>query len=66
LELSGDNRIRIDAAWTDYFGAESSKNPNTVSHGVDLAQAQPIIQFIEYLRDKQGTDGPDPAGVKAG
>ncbi len=65
LELSSDNRIRIDAAWTDYFGAEPSENPKTVSHCVDLALAQPIIQFIEDLRAKQKQEAPDLAGVKA-
>ena len=66
LELSSGKRIRIDATWTDYFGAELSKNPKPVTHRVDLAQAEPIIRFLEYLRDKQETGNPDPVGVSAG
>ena len=64
LELSSGKRIRIDATWTDYFG-EPSQNPKTLTHRVDFSQAQPIIRFIESLREKQETGDPDLAGAKA-
>lgn len=61
LELSCGKRIRIDATWTDYFG-EPSQNPKTLTHRVDLSQAQPIIQFLEYLKNKLTEDlGSSPA-----
>ena len=55
LELSSGKRIRIDATWTDYFG-EPSLNPKTLTHRVDFSQAQPIIQFLEYLENKLTED----------
>jgi len=66
LELSSGKRIRIDATWTDYFGEELSKKPKPTIHCVDLAQAEPIIRFLEYLRDKQETGDLDPLGINAG
>jgi hypothetical protein len=66
LELSSGKRIRIDAAWTDYFRIEFSQNPKPTSQCIDFAQAQPIIRFIEYLRDKQETSASDPLGTNAG
>jgi len=55
LELSSGKRIRIDATWTDYF-REPSQNPKTLTHRVDFSQAQPIIRFLEYLRNKLTED----------
>ena len=66
LELSNGKRIRIDAAWTDYFGVEPSQNPKTVTHCVDFAQVQPVIRFIEYLREKQETGDPSPVAATSG
>lgn len=55
LELSSGKRIRIDATWTDYF-EEALQNPKTLTHRFDFSQAQPIIRFLEYLRNKLTED----------
>gem|GEM_PF-5125604 len=61
LELANGKQIRIDASWTDYFG-EASQNPKTFTHYVDFSQAQPIIRFLEYLKNKLTEDlGSSPA-----
>jgi hypothetical protein len=61
LELSSGKRIRIDATWTDYFG-EPSQNPKNLTHRLDFSQAQPIIRFLEYLKNKLTEDlGSSPA-----
>jgi hypothetical protein len=65
LELSSGKRIRIDAAWTDYFRIEFPQNPKPTSQCIDFAQAQSIIRFIEYLREKQETSASDPLRTNA-
>ena len=54
VELSTGTRIRIDANWTDYFETEISKT-QPLRHFIDLAQAELIIRFLEYLRHKHET-----------
>ncbi len=65
LELSSGKRIKIDAAWTDYFRVESSQNPKSIAYCIDFAQAQPIIELIEYLRGKQDIGGPTAVAANA-
>ncbi len=61
LELFSGKRIRIDATWTDYFG-EPSQNSRILAHRLDFSQAQPIIRFLEYLKNKLPEDlGSSPA-----
>jgi len=55
LELANGKQIRIDACWTNYFG-EPSQNPRALTNHVDFSQAQPIIRFLEYLKNKLTED----------
>jgi hypothetical protein len=48
LEMRGGEKIRVDLSWTDHRNIESLR----ISHGIDLAQAAKIIEFLEYLRNK--------------
>jgi len=48
LEMPGGERVRIDVMWTDYPITRSSRS----THQIDLAQADAIIQFLEYLNAK--------------
>jgi hypothetical protein len=54
LEMPGGEKIRVDLLWTDYRKIE----PNRRAHRIDLAQADKIIQFIEYLSNKLTEDRP--------
>jgi hypothetical protein len=55
LQMPGGEKIRVDLLWTDYLG-EPSQNPKTLTHYVDFSQAQPIIRFLEYLKNKLTED----------
>jgi hypothetical protein len=53
--LNGD-KIKIDALWTDYLRLQLPRGSSHDEHRIDLAQAEPIIRFIEYLLGKSTTD----------
>lgn len=65
LELSSGQQIRIDAAWTDYVNVEPSDNATVATRCIDFTQAEPIIQFLEYLKSKQKPDDCSPAAAAA-
>lgn len=48
LEMPGGERVTVDVLWTDYPITKLSRSV----HQIDLAQADAIIQFLEYLRNK--------------
>ena len=48
LEMPGGERVRIDVLWTNYPITKSSRS----THQIDFAQADAIIQFLEYLNAK--------------
>lgn len=54
LEMPGSEKIRVDLLWTDYRKIEPARR----AHRIDLAQADRIIQFLEYLSSKLTEDRP--------
>lgn len=48
LEMPGGERVTVDVLWTDYPITKSSRS----AHEIDLAQADEIIQLLEYLNAK--------------
>ena len=48
LEMPGGERVTVDVLWTDYPITKSSRS----AHQIDLAQADEIIQLLEYLNAK--------------
>jgi hypothetical protein len=54
LEMPGGEKIRVDLLWTDY----RKIGPARRAHRIDLAQADKIIQFLEYLCSKLTEDRP--------
>ncbi len=54
LEMPGGEKIRVDLLWTDY----RKIGPARSAHRIDLAQADRIIQFLEYLSSKLTEDRP--------
>ena len=54
LEMPGGEKIRVDLLWTDY----RKIGPARRAHRIDLAQADKIIQFLEYLSSKLTDDRP--------
>jgi hypothetical protein len=56
LELLNGDKIRIDALWTDYQRLQLPRGSSLDQDRIDLAQAEAIIRFIEYLVGKSTTD----------
>ena len=54
LEMPGGEKIKVDLVWTDYREIGSTRS----IHSIDLAQADRIIQFLEYLSSKLTEDRP--------
>jgi hypothetical protein len=54
LQMPDGEKIRVDLLWTDYRKVES---PISI-HRIDLAQADRISQFLEYLTSKSTEDRP--------
>ena len=48
LEMPGGERVTVDVLWTDYPITKLSRSV----HQIDLAQADAIIQLLDYLNAK--------------
>jgi hypothetical protein len=52
LEMPNGDRIKVDVRWTDYRKAGANETKEGYLHCIDLAQAESVIQFLKYLRNK--------------
>ena len=53
LKLPDGKRIRIDASWTSHSKAT---RPADLTHRVDFARIQPLVELLEYLNNKLNKD----------
>jgi hypothetical protein len=58
LEMPNGEKIKVDVLWTDYQRLGLTRSTQADRHSIDLAQAEVIIQFLEYLCSKLTEDRP--------